>query len=225
MKIEQDEAKFPSIERKRTLTSKGKKLRLKRKKKRSSSNSNAKLFDLPPIVLALLGISFLLYAYGFIHSVALLPSSDGAMDKVGRLAEIIEAMEGKRKSPVISDKHVSTPARKIVSETLKQVKKNYKETKKSTEIDLPKANWPVSIRNEDSNFEEIIHPGDKKTIMSVPKFWSPPLTDGSLMSRDLATRFGSYVDGHVDTDYRHKGNPNDRTIFVAIASYRDWQCR
>jgi len=51
------------------------------------------------------------------------------------------------------------------------------------------------------------------------------MLDGPLMSRNLATRFGSYVDGNIDSDYRKKGNPNDRTIFVMIASYRDWQCR
>lgn len=95
---------------------------------------------------------------------------------------------------------------------------------------LPKSKWPVSIMDEENNFEDIVHPGDHKTVLSVPKFWSGPLTGedgkvGSLMSRDLATRFGSYTNGSVDTDYRNKGNRDERTIFVAIASYRDWQCR
>ena len=89
---------------------------------------------------------------------------------------------------------------------------------------LPPFQWPISIHNEE--FESISHPAQKDIIMNVPKFWSPPfMLDGPLMSRNLATRFGSYVDGNIDSDYRKKGNPNDRTIFVMIASYRDWQCR
>jgi len=95
---------------------------------------------------------------------------------------------------------------------------------------LPEFKWPVSIRDEDNNFEDVIHPGDGKTIMSLPKYWSLPIpgedgTAGSLLSRDVATRFGSYVDGVRDTDHKNKGDPNKRTIFVAVASYRDWQCR
>lgn len=44
------------------------------------------------------------------------------------------------------------------------------------------------------------------------------------MPRDLALRIGTYTNGKTD-DGTQKGNPKDRTIFVAIASYRDFQCR
>lgn len=96
------------------------------------------------------------------------------------------------------------------------------------DIDIPSPQWPVSVLEEE--FEELLHPGDEKTIMSVPKFWSPPLTSpdgsfGSLMSSTLASRLGSYVNGKTDFDYVEKGNPNERTIFISLASYRDWQCR
>ena len=92
-------------------------------------------------------------------------------------------------------------------------------------VTLPKSTWPVSIRDEDGNFEEIVHPGDKKTKLSVPCFWSDPLLNGNLMSSKLATKIGTYVDGETDIDPKSKGLPDERTIFVGIASYRDWQCR
>jgi len=92
-------------------------------------------------------------------------------------------------------------------------------------VTLPNSVWPASIRQEDDNFEDIIHPGDEKTVISVPKFWSTPLLKGELMSPELATRIGSYVNGKTDVDPNNKGSPDERTIFIAIASYRDWQCR
>jgi len=92
---------------------------------------------------------------------------------------------------------------------------------------VPDHKWPVSIRNEDGNFEDIMHPGDDTQIMSVPRFWSDPVHANKLMSRTLAMSIGSCIKAD------RKGNhavgddcpKNDRTIFVAIASYRDWQCR
>ena len=88
---------------------------------------------------------------------------------------------------------------------------------------VPEAKWPVSIRDELDNFETILHPGDGKTEMSVPKFWSDPVMtpNGPLMSRDTAMKVGSY-----DTSNgKKKGSLESRTIFIAIASYRDFQCR
>lgn len=86
-------------------------------------------------------------------------------------------------------------------------------------VTVPEAKWPVTIRDEVDNFETIIHPGDGKTEMSVPKFWSDPLMTrtGPLMSRATALKVGSYATESRDVD--------SRTIFVAIASYRDFQCK
>ena len=56
---------------------------------------------------------------------------------------------------------------------------------------VPKAKWPISVRDEDGDFETIIHPGDQKTPMSVPKFWSPPIHNGQLMTRETAMKIGS----------------------------------
>jgi hypothetical protein len=101
--------------------------------------------------------------------------------------------------------HPTTPLRKHGSDT--------------TTVAVPKATWPVTIRDEVDNFETIIHPGDGKTEMSVPKFWSDPLMTrtGPLMSRETALKVGSYATESRDV--------NSRTIFVSIASYRDFQCK
>lgn len=70
--------------------------------------------------------------------------------------------------------------------------------------------WPVSVRH--GTFETILHPGDPSHNLSVPKFYSDHITDGRLMTRAEADAVGIAKD-------------NMPTIFVAIASYRDWQCR
>mmetsp|Transcript_26135 Transcript_26135/g.36843 ORF Transcript_26135/g.36843 Transcript_26135/m.36843 type:complete len:571 (+) Transcript_26135:120-1832(+) len=97
---------------------------------------------------------------------------------------------------------------------------------KST-VTIPTTQWPVTIRNEDGNFETIMHPADGHTEMSVPKFWSRPVHNNGLMSRETAMKIGSCIE--PDTDGNHARGENcpqhQRTIFVAIASYRDFECR
>ena len=100
---------------------------------------------------------------------------------------------------------------------------------------IPEARWPVSIRDEDGQFEDVVHPGHRAmlhpdVIMSVPRFWvDDPVSvhkDG-LMSRETAMRIGSCVTPDASGNHaRGDACPeSERTIFVAIASYRDWQCR
>ena len=50
------------------------------------------------------------------------------------------------------------------------------------------------------------------------------MNNGNLLPKDVALRIGTYVNGKAD-DGKKKGDAKDRTIFVAIASYRDFQCR
>mmetsp|Transcript_58372 Transcript_58372/g.69667 ORF Transcript_58372/g.69667 Transcript_58372/m.69667 type:complete len:513 (+) Transcript_58372:320-1858(+) len=113
-----------------------------------------------------------------------------------------------------------TPTKKTITTKTVPGKK-----KDETSFDLPPPKWPVSIRDEQDDFEDVIHPGDGETVIPLPKFWSGPLNDGELMSPELAAHVGSYTDGSVDENLTHKNDPSKRTIFVAIASYRDWQCR
>lgn len=93
---------------------------------------------------------------------------------------------------------------------------------------IPEHKWPVSINDEDGNFEDIQHPGDASVTLSVPRFWSPPIHNNKLMTRDQAMSIGSCITPDPSTGSLARGDrcpPSDRTIFVAIASYRDWQCR
>lgn len=93
---------------------------------------------------------------------------------------------------------------------------------------VPPSMWPVSVAGEE--FEDIIHPGNPDIFLSVPRFWSrpiPPDGDRGIMSRDLALSVGTCSRPDAAGGYvRGKAcPPNQRTIFVALASYRDYQCR
>lgn len=95
---------------------------------------------------------------------------------------------------------------------------------------IPEAKWPVSIRDEDGNFEDVLHPGHKAkgrdVMMQVPKMWiDDPVSihQNKLMTRELAMKIGSCT-----TTPNARGDEcplSERTIYVAIASYRDYQCR
>ena len=206
------------------LTRNGKKIRLRKKKRRRKLDLN----NMSPIVLVAGIVALLLFLAGFIKMLFLLSSSED-IDQKSKISEldIINSHHNKNSASAESNlqqKSATDFEAKYLSHEIQNGGSMI------DNVNLPKAQWPVSIRDEAHNFEEILHPGDKVTILVVPKYWSPPLTGpdnsfGSLMSRELATRFGSYVDGHVDVNYKNKGPEKDRTIFVAIASYRDWQCR
>lgn len=101
---------------------------------------------------------------------------------------------------------------------------------------IPRARWPVSIRDEDGNFEDVVHPGHRAmghpdVIMTVPRFWIDDPTSvhrNVLMTRDRAMKIGSCVTPDEKTGDHARGDgcpADDRTIYVAVASYRDWQCR
>lgn len=101
---------------------------------------------------------------------------------------------------------------------------------------IPEARWPVSIRDEDGNFEEVIHPGHRAkghpdVMMMVPRFWvedPASVHQMTLMPRELAMRIGSCIRPDENTGSLARGDKcplGERTVYVAIASYRDWQCR
>jgi len=93
---------------------------------------------------------------------------------------------------------------------------------------IPEHKWPVSINDEDGKFEDIKHPGDESVTLAVPRFWSPPIHNNKLMTRDQAMSIGSCATPDPQTGSLARGDrcpPSERTVFVAIASYRDWQCR
>ena len=98
---------------------------------------------------------------------------------------------------------------------------------------IPIGKWPISIRDEDGKFDDIKHPGfeDGHVTMSVPSFWADDpvaIHENKLMSRERALSIGTCVTPDPKTGSNTRGDKcplNERTIFVAIASYRDWQCR
>lgn len=97
---------------------------------------------------------------------------------------------------------------------------------KDGDIPIPLGTWPVSVREEE--FETMIHVGDLKTIMKVPKFWSPPVHNNKQFTRDQAMKIGTCAEPDPVTGSHVRGEDcpiNQRTIFIGIASYRDYQCR
>ena len=100
---------------------------------------------------------------------------------------------------------------------------------------IPEGQWPVSIRDEDGNFEEVLHPGHKAkghsdVPMQLPRFWiDDPVSvhQNTLMPRELAMKIGTCInpDEHGSKTRGDDCPVSERTIYVAIASYRDWQCR
>ncbi|GAX23656.1 hypothetical protein FisN_12Hh230 [Fistulifera solaris] len=99
------------------------------------------------------------------------------------------------------------------------------QTKKMNKVMIPPGQWPVSIRDEE--FETILHPGDLTTQMKVPQLWSYPIHNNELMTRDTALQIGTCIEPDEQGRYnRGESCPLDkRTIFVGIASYRDFECR
>lgn len=95
-------------------------------------------------------------------------------------------------------------------------------------VEIPIGKWPVSTRDDENDFEVLLHPGDHQTEMLVPKFWSPPLHNKKLFTREQAMKVGTCATPDPLTGSRVRGTdcpPDERTIFIAIASYRDYQCR
>ena len=89
--------------------------------------------------------------------------------------------------------------------------------------------FPQSIRLED--FETIVHPGNAAVDMSVPKFWVPninlPHAGERLMTQEEALAIGSKItipNPDFSTDKSGEKELVLETVFIMIASYRDWQC-
>lgn len=85
--------------------------------------------------------------------------------------------------------------------------------------------WPLSVRDEQADFQLISHPANDKVTLSLPRFFLQK-EDGSMetlgrarpLTRAMANMVGrTTVDGSRDFSVR--------TIFVGIPSFRDWHCR
>lgn len=115
------------------------------------------------------------------------------------------------------------------------INNNNKSNNSNAQSAIPIGKWPVSIRNEEGMFEDIPHIGyaymGKDVKMTVPRFWADDpvaIHQNKLMSRERALSIGTCVTPDPKTGSNTRGDKcplSERTIFVAIASYRDWQCR
>lgn len=97
-------------------------------------------------------------------------------------------------------------------------------------LEIPQGKWPVSIKADEADeslWDTIVHPGDQETIMKVPPFWSRPIHNNGLMSRETAMKIGTCIESDERGSFvRGDDCPADqRTIYVGIASYRDFECR
>jgi [Skp1-protein]-hydroxyproline N-acetylglucosaminyltransferase len=187
------------------------------------------------VVLSVLVIA--LYLFGFYESMLALPDVHRQMPNwAGHMGENFNLVrdEWKDASAMAAAIGASDTSRDL---TLKGTQSSSSSKKEKTSItttklqdvihQIPEAKWPISIRDNDLDFETIIHPGDEKTEMSVPKFWALPVHNGGLMSRETALKIGSCSepDQHGNHARGDECPTTQRTIFLAIASYRDFECR
>ena len=93
-------------------------------------------------------------------------------------------------------------------------------------------NWPVTVKDERASFELIHYPGEKSDTVAAPEFYVTDLDqsrqekttllgdNGRLLTRKVADAIGSYT----STLGKETVDPNTKTIFVSMVSYRDWRC-
>lgn len=183
----------------------------------SSSNNSIEL----GLILSL--VIFCLYFYGFLESIQALPDVPSDLDSARHLGDNLnlakEAWDIVEGADEVVDPSPHRSAKQAPPGAVRQVTPNM--------VDLPESKWPATVRAEDGNFENILHPGDGKTPLSVPKFWSPPVHKGGFMTRELAMKIGTCNEPDSNGNIvRGDDCPLDeRTIYFAIASYRDFQCR
>mmetsp|Transcript_81926 Transcript_81926/g.123043 ORF Transcript_81926/g.123043 Transcript_81926/m.123043 type:complete len:557 (+) Transcript_81926:59-1729(+) len=148
-----------------------------------------------------------LYLYGFWESVLALPDVDTGR-RVG-----INLNLARLESKESLDRSLETDGGDLGTEK---------------HLDVPFATWPVTVRDEANDYETLIHPGDKQTRMQVPKFWSAPLHNKQFFTREMAMKVGTCVEPDPNTGSHVRGDKcplHQRTIYIAVASYRDFQCR
>lgn len=195
------------------------------------------------LVLAVIG----LYLYGFFESIQALPDIStgrhiGANMNLAMMEmDTVPGSDGDNSEIglEISDVHRETSSENTQIKGEKEKEKQYKKQKvlavdshvdgdEQDDIPIPVGTWPVVVGNEKDNYETMIHVGDLKTVMSVPKFWSRPVHNNKQFTRSQAMKIGTCAEPDPVTGSSVRGDLcpiSQRTIFVGIASYRDYQCR
>jgi [Skp1-protein]-hydroxyproline N-acetylglucosaminyltransferase len=159
----------------------------------------------------------ILYFVGFYMSANSLPEAPASPDWGAHMGENFNLALNSFDTPEL-DEELSSPQRGMAQA----------EHLDSVELEAPKSRWPVSLRDEGTEYETIIHPGDLKTSMSVPKFWSTPIHNNKLMTRETAMTIGTCIEPDPDTGSFQRGDKcpfAQRTLYIGIASYKDFECR
>lgn len=181
------------------------------KKRRSSDDNN----NNQSLAFSLIIFIFIVYACGFLSSVLSLPNPPISAKEIFSLQFLSDVQSGGVSLKNDNDSGDSTDA-------------DDGEENGDDENIVPKSIWPISITKDKSDWIEISHPGDEDIKITVPGFWSPPIHNNTLMTRPQAMSIGTCATPDPKTGSFQRGDKcpvHDRTIFVAIASYRDWQCR
>mmetsp|Transcript_17374 Transcript_17374/g.17471 ORF Transcript_17374/g.17471 Transcript_17374/m.17471 type:complete len:613 (-) Transcript_17374:358-2196(-) len=195
------------------------------------------------LVLAVIG----LYLYAWIESIKSLPDiSTGRHIGVNMNLAMMEMdivpgshSDNSEIGLEISDVHRETSTENTQTSGKKEKKKQHKKKKtlvadshagvdKQDDIPIPAGTWPVAVGNEKDNYETMIHVGDLSTVMLVPKFWSGPVHNNKQFTRKQAMQIGTCAEPDPVTGSSVRGDAcpiSQRTIYVGIASYRDFQCR
>jgi [Skp1-protein]-hydroxyproline N-acetylglucosaminyltransferase len=188
--------------------------RSKRLKRRNAGNSSSCLSGIQLGLLLSFGV-VLVYIYGFYSTISSLPGGDTAHRSLSKLQAV-----GRRLG---RNFNLARPSESLEAAAIDEPERL------PDGLVIPKHEWPVTVNHEDTrSYDTLVHPGDGTTIMSVPKFWSMPIHQNKLMSRSTALQIGSCIDRDPRTGKYNRGDdcPLDkRTIYVGIASYRDFQCR
>jgi [Skp1-protein]-hydroxyproline N-acetylglucosaminyltransferase len=188
--------------------------RSKRLKRRNGGGNGSKLSGIQLGLLLSFGV-VLVYIYGFYSTLSSLADGDTAHRNLSKLQAV-----GRRLG---RNFNLARPSESLEESGVDE------EEQLPDGVVIPKHEWPVTIKIDDvRSYDTIIHPGDNETILSVPKFWSMPIHKHKLMTRGTALQIGSCVERDPRTGKFNRGDdcPIDkRTIYVGIASYRDFQCR
>ena len=196
----------------------------------ASAASNSKSIELG-VILTMLVMG--LYLYAFWSSIQSLPDVNtgfhiGSNLNLAKLESI--SLE---ENPMVNNNNVAGQQEAVKHHNEKdnqQNNDNNKHIKSKKELigGAPIGQWPVNLSDEINDYETLLHPGDLQTPMKLPKLWSRPLHHGKLFTRNQAMNVGTCIEPDPTTGSYVRGDKcplEKRTIYIAIASYRDFQCR
>jgi Glycosyltransferase (GlcNAc). len=195
----------------------GRPVNVKRLRRKNSSDADPSRYQ--TIAPTLIFFILFLYLYGLTSSIVNLPD-----------VEIDGLINNARKQINLSN---DSSSEKDAAALIQSVNRDQKVdeghiSEMSSKFGIPIAIWPVPRTNRQKDqWITLSHPGDEAMTVTLPPFWSSPVHNNELMSREKAMMIGTCVEADSSGNYQRGDDCplHQRTIFVAIASYRDWQCK